>query len=49
MRRGSEVGVMSPAALIICAYNDADYIEGVVRAAVEQDLPGREIIVVDDG
>jgi len=40
--------VTPPAALVICAYNDADYVEKVVRAAVEQELPGREIIVVDD-
>ena len=38
----------APAALVICAYNDEEYIERVVRAAVAQDLPGREIIVVDD-
>ena len=29
-------------------YNDVEYIEEVVRAAVEQNFPGREIIVVDD-
>ncbi len=36
------------AAIVICAYNDAEYIGRVVCGAVQQDLPGREIIVVDD-
>ena len=35
-------------AIVICAYNDAEYIGRVVCGAVQQDLPGREIIVVDD-
>ena len=40
---------MTPAAsIVICAYNDAEYIERTVRAALAQRLPEKEIIVVDD-
>ncbi|MEW6365251.1 MAG: glycosyltransferase [Acidobacteriota bacterium] len=40
---------MTPAAsIVICAYNDAEYIERTVRAALAQSLPDKEVIVVDD-
>ena len=35
--------------IIIPTYNCAAYVEQAVRSALEQDLPGSEIIVVDDG
>lgn len=37
-----------PAAIVICAHDDEEYIERVVRAAVEQEYDGKEVIVVDD-
>lgn len=36
------------AAIVICAYNDEEYIDAIVRAAVEQEYDGKEVIVVDD-
>lgn len=41
-------GVDPVAAIVVCAYNDQDYIEDVVRAVTEQELDGKEVVVVDD-
>jgi glycosyltransferase involved in cell wall biosynthesis len=35
--------------IVVCNYNYAQFLDGAIRCAVEQDYPDKEVIVVDDG
>lgn len=49
IHRGGHVPASPQFSVIVIAYNSEPYLREAVQSAVDQDLPGVEVIVVDDG